>query len=185
MRGIHPWPWSVCTSWRDNPRLQHWLRRLSVQEQSQGQQVSRLLRVGLWPWEHDHPCGMFWNLSQVARREDGNTSQPCGCDDDLFHRVPAPVRALIRSQGGPMAGMALSTSPTSETWTSSCQTPTMAEDWRSWLTVCLYSEDATWPSTQPLLEPSMPMGQLGWERQTGMEWHSWRRDDAKKPPIQS
>ena len=34
-------------------------------------------------------------------------------DEDLFHRVPAPVRALIRSQGGPMAGMALSTSPTS------------------------------------------------------------------------
>ena len=28
-------------------------------------------------------------------------------DEDLFHRVPAPVRALIRSQGGPMAGMVL------------------------------------------------------------------------------
>ena len=48
-----------------------------------------------------------------------------------------------------------------------------------------YSEDANWPSTQPLLEPSMPVGQLVWERQTGMEWHSWRRDDAKKPPFQS
>ena len=33
-------------------------------------------------------------------------------DEDLFHRVET-VRALIRSQGGPMAGMALSTSPTS------------------------------------------------------------------------
>ena len=182
-------------------------------------------------------------------------------DEDLFHRVPAPVRALIRSQGCPMASMALSTSPTShltrlqpnlfrtillrrlrqplplserscrcgrpldssghhraacaqagvlgrrgfavesvaaricrgaggrvstcssETWTLSCQTPTMAADWRSWLTVCLCSEDANWPSTQPLSEPSMLMGQHAWERQTGMEWHSWRRDGAKKRPI--
>ena len=210
--------------------------------------------AGLWPWEHDHRCGMFWNLSQEAGREYGNTSQPCGCDDGLFHRVPPPVRALIRS----LANMALSTSPTShltrlqprfrsvdfanlcpflsagagvhlipvattvqlvlklgswggevsrsrarqpasvgrqaagsesacssETWTSSCQTATMAEDWRSWLTVCLGLEDANWPSTPTLLEPSMTMGQLAREWQTGTEWHSWRRDDVKKPPSPS
>ena len=42
-----------------------------------------------------------------------------------------------------------------------------------------------WPSTQPLSEPSMLMGQHAWERQTGMEWHSWRRDGARKRPILS
>ena len=229
----------MCTSWKDYPRLLHWLLRLSVQEQSQEDFEPGGQKRG-WPHE-------------AASRLDLRFR-----DEDLFHRVPAPVRALIRSQGGPMAGMALSTSPTShltrlephlfrtillcrfrqplplserscwcgrpldssattvqlvfklgswggevlrsrvrqpafvvrqvaesestsETRTSSCQTPTMAEDWRSWLTVCLYLEDANWP----LLEPSMPMGQLAWEGQTEMEWQSWRRDDAKKPPIQS
>ena len=29
----------------------------------------------------------------------------------------------------------------------------------------------------------MLMGQHAWEQQTGMEWHSWRRDGAKKRPI--
>ena len=34
-------------------------------------------------------------------------------DGDLFHRVPEGTRALIRSQAGPMAGLAFSTTPTS------------------------------------------------------------------------
>ena len=34
-------------------------------------------------------------------------------DEDLFRRVPAPVGALIKSQGGALAGMAVVTSPTS------------------------------------------------------------------------
>ena len=55
-----------------------------------------------------------------------------------------------------------------------------AEDWRSWLTACLYSEDANWPSTQPLLEPSISMGQLAWERQTGKEW---RDKEATYPEL--
>ena len=76
VRGIPPWPWSVCTNWRGSPRLQHMSRRLSVQEQSRGQQVSRLLRGGLWLWEHDYPCGMFWNLRREATREDGNMRLP-------------------------------------------------------------------------------------------------------------
>ena len=36
----------------------------------------KILRGGLQPGEHDHPCGMCWNLSLVARREDGNTRLP-------------------------------------------------------------------------------------------------------------
>ena len=83
-----------------------------MQEQSRGQQVSRLLRGGLWPWEHDHPCEpggqkRGWQ-HEAASRVDQRFR-----DEDPFHRVPASVRALIRSQEVLMAGMALSTSPTS------------------------------------------------------------------------
>ena len=64
-------------------------------------------------------CETFWILSQGGQKR-GWQHEAAGRmdqqfrDEDLFHRVAESVRALIRSQGGRMAGMALSTSPTSQ-----------------------------------------------------------------------
>ena len=76
----------MCTSWKDYPRLLHWLLRLSVQEQSHGDFEPGGQKRG---WLHE-----------AASRVDLRFR-----DEDLFHRVPAPVRALIRSQGGPISPM--------------------------------------------------------------------------------
>ena len=114
VRGIHLWPWSVCTSWRAIHGSRTGCGRLRVLEQSgftprSWRALARRARPPLRDVLGCEPCGQ----QRGWQHEAASHVDLRFMDEDLFHRVPAPVRALIRSQGGPMAGMALSTSPTS------------------------------------------------------------------------
>ena len=87
VRGIHPQLWSVCTSWRDNPRLPALVVAVECARAVTGAAGFTPLSWRFWPWGHDHPCGMFWNLSQVARREDDNTMLPAVWICDFGMRI--------------------------------------------------------------------------------------------------